>query len=79
MTDERDLLTVVEAAQALELSPRGVLARLERGAMKGHRVNQRLWLIPRAEIERWQQLGRLKPGRKPKGQQSVEEREKESE
>ena len=77
MTDERDLLTVVEAAQALGLSPRGVLARLERGAMQGHRVNQRLWLVPRAEVERWQQTGRLKPGRKPKGQQGVEEKESE--
>lgn len=60
------MLTVVEAADALGLTVRGVQDRLKRGLMTGERVSPRLWMIPRAEVERWKEVGRLKRGRKPK-------------
>jgi len=59
------LLTVQEAAVELGITVRGVQERLRRGAMQGERVTPRLWLIPRAEVERWKALGRQRPGRKP--------------
>jgi len=34
--------------------------------MQGERVSPRLWMVSRAEVERWKQLGRQRPGRKPK-------------
>ena len=64
---ERELLTVTEAADELGLTVRGVQERLRRGLMRGERVSPRLWMVPRAEVERWKALGRQKPGRKPKG------------
>ena len=74
MQDERDLVTVSEAAQMLGLTPRGILNRLERGDMRGYRVTARLWLVPLSEVERWQAIGRLKPGRK---QRSTKEGDRE--
>ena len=65
MKERRELMTVTETAQALGMSVRGVLNRLERGQMRGERVHARLWLIPREEVERWKALGRQRPGRKP--------------
>lgn len=62
----RDLLTVAEAASELGLTVRGVQDRLLRGLMRGERVSPRLWMISRAEVERWKTLGRQRPGRKPK-------------
>jgi len=59
------LLTVQEAAVELGITVRGVQERLRRGAMQGERVTPQLWLIPRAEVERWKALGRQRPGRKP--------------
>ena len=66
MTEGRELITVAEAAEILGLSVRGVAHRLERGDMVGQKVNPRLWLVPRAEVERWQQLPRPKRGPKPR-------------
>ena len=60
------MYTVSEAAEMLGLSVRGLAHRLERGLMRGHKVNPRLWLIPREEVERWKALGRQQPGRKPR-------------
>jgi hypothetical protein len=31
--------------------------------MQGVKVNPRLWLVPRDEVDRWRGKGRLKPGR----------------
>ena len=63
---ERDYLTASEAAAALELPLRTVQYRLRRGIMQGVPVNARLWLVPRAEVERWRGQGKLRPGRKPR-------------
>jgi len=63
---ERNMVTVAEAAQELGISVRAIQHRIERGQMKGERISARLWLIPRDEVERWKQLGRQRPGRKPK-------------
>ena len=63
---ERDYLTASEAAAALGLPLRTVQYRLRRGLMRGVAVNPRLWLVPRAEVERWQRQGKLRPGPKPR-------------
>jgi excisionase family DNA binding protein len=68
----RPLLTVQEAATELGITVRGIQERLKRGAMRGERVTPRLWLIPREEVERWKELGRQRPGRKPR--QPLDER-----
>jgi excisionase family DNA binding protein len=62
---ERDLLTIAEAAAVLGLTVRGVQERVRRRHMHGVRVSPRLWLIPRSEVERAKEAGRLKPGPKP--------------
>ena len=64
----RELLTVTETAAELGLTVRGVQERLRRGLMRGERVSPRLWMVPRAEVERWKALGRQRPGRKPSRQ-----------
>ena len=61
-----DVLTVAETAEALGLTERGVQHRLRRGTMRGIRVGERLWVIPRDEVDAWRERGRLKPGRPPK-------------
>jgi excisionase family DNA binding protein len=58
------LLTVSEVAAELDLSPVGVARRLQRGHMRGIKVNPRLWLVEREEVDRWKQRGRMKPGPK---------------
>ena len=63
--EERPMVTVSEAAEQLGLSIWGVAKRLQRGDMRGVKVNPRLWLIPVEEVERWKQRGRLKPGPRP--------------
>ena len=68
---ERNMLTVAEAAEELGISVRGVQERLLRGAMRGERLTPRMWVIPRDEVERWRDKGRLKPGR-PRKQQAEE-------
>jgi excisionase family DNA binding protein len=66
---DRELLTVAEAASALELSVRTVQARLERCDMQGERVHRHLWLIPRSEVERLRGRGKFKTGPKPRSEQ----------
>ena len=60
------VVTVPQAAQLLGLSERGILKRIERGDMRAERLGGKVWVIPREEVERWQQLGRQRPGRKPR-------------
>ena len=65
---ERGLLTVTEAARVLSLSHRTIVDRLRSGTMTGVLVHPRLWLIPRAEVERWRALGRQRSGRRLQAQ-----------
>jgi excisionase family DNA binding protein len=60
---ERDYLTIKEAAAILGVPGRTIAYRLQKGFMRGEHVNPRLWLIPRAEIERWKGRGALPRGR----------------
>lgn len=60
------MLSVAEAAQVLGLSERTVQVRLQRRVMRGDRIGKRLWVIPRAEVDRWLPVGRRKPGPKSK-------------
>jgi excisionase family DNA binding protein len=57
---------VSEAAAELGLTVHAVAKRLREGKMQGEQVHPRLWLIPRAEVDRWKARGRLKPGPKRK-------------
>ena len=59
------LITVPQAAKLLGLSESGIHKRIERGDMRAERLGGKVWVIPREEVERWQQLGRQRPGRKP--------------
>lgn len=60
------MLTVQETAEELGITTRGVQHRLERGLMRGERVSPRLWMIPRTEVDRWREVGKLPRGRKPR-------------
>ena len=60
---ERTHLTVAEVAAALGIPKRTVYFRLEQGYMVGEHVSPRLWLAPRAELERWKGRGKLPRGR----------------
>ena len=62
------MLTVQETAEELGLTIRGVQNRLLRGVMQGERVSPRLWMIPRSEVDRWREVGKLPRGRKPRKQ-----------
>jgi len=64
-TERMDYLTVTEAAEALGLTVRGIRDRILRGEMQAERLGVRVWAIPRSEVERWQAIGRLKPGKRP--------------
>ena len=65
-TDIEGFVTVTQTARELGLAPQTIQARLKRGAMRGVLVHPRLWLIPKSEVERWRQLGKQKPGPKPR-------------
>ena len=56
-------MTITEAARALGLHRATVHRRLESGVMRGERVHEKLWLIPRDEVDRWRDKGRLPAGR----------------
>jgi len=60
-----DVMTVPQAAKVLGLTERGILARIARGDMRAERLGGKVWVIAREEVERWQALGRQRPGRKP--------------
>jgi excisionase family DNA binding protein len=63
---EHDELTVAQAAAELGITPATLRARLQRGVMQGRSLAGRVWLIPRAEVERWRPRGHLRPGRHPR-------------
>lgn len=62
--DIDEMLTVAEAARELGISHAGVHRRLVRGDMRGRLMHGRLWLVSRAEVERWKERGKLSPGPK---------------
>ena len=62
------MLTVAETARILGVHRTTVNHRLETGGMRGERVHRNLWVVPRSEVERWQALGRQRPGRPRKRQ-----------
>ncbi len=66
----RDFLTVAEAATELGISPRTLAYRLQHGLMQGERVGARLWLIPRAEVERFRGRGKISPPGRPRRSRS---------
>ena len=61
-----EYLTVSEAARELGLTERAIHKRITSGHMRVERFGERAVLIPLEEVERWRQLGRLKPGPKPR-------------
>jgi excisionase family DNA binding protein len=61
---QQDYCTVAEAAAILGIPERTIAYRLSRGMMQGERAGARLWLIPRAEVERWRGRGKLPSGPK---------------
>jgi len=61
---EYEEMTVQEAAASLGVSVPGIQRRIQRGDMKARRVGARVYVIPRAEVERWRQLGKRRPGPK---------------
>ena len=69
--EERDLITVTEAAKELGVAGRTVLNRIESGQMRAQRITSRLYLIPRDEVERWKPIGKRKGGR-PRKQRPIE-------
>ena len=56
-----EYLTVVDAAEAMGITPRALRWRIERGDVRAERVNPRLWLVPADEVARWRELGKLRP------------------
>ena len=61
-----EYFTVSEAARELDVTPRTIHKRIASGAMKAERFGALVWQIPASEVERWRQLGRQRPGPKPK-------------
>ena len=58
-------MTIAEASRVLGLHHATVHRRLQSGVMRGERVHEKLWLIPREEVERFRGVGKLKRGPKP--------------
>jgi excisionase family DNA binding protein len=61
-----DEYSVQQAADALGLTESAIRKRIQRGEMAARRVGARMLLISKGEVERWQKLGKQRPGPKPK-------------
>ena len=72
-----EYITVARAAAVLGISTEALRKRLQRGVMRGEHLTATMWVIPRAEVERMQQMGKLPRGRKPKRRQRSAEKEME--
>jgi len=59
-----DYMTVSEAAQELGVTVRAIHKRIASGHMRAERYGERAVLIPTEEVQRWRELGRMKPGPK---------------
>jgi 5-methylcytosine-specific restriction protein A len=66
-SDDDPTLTVQEAAAVLGVEASVIRRRLIAGRMRGHKVNPRLWLISKREVNRWKERGMLPRGRRPGG------------
>ena len=55
-----EYLTVAQAAEAMGISARALRNRIDRGDVMAAKVNPRLLMIARSEVERWRGKGRLK-------------------
>lgn len=66
---EREMLTTAEAARLLGIKPVTVRWRLETGKLAGENYGGRVWMVPRAEVERAKAdpLRRGRPAGKAKG------------
>ena len=62
-SEDFDIMTVAEAAKELGLSERAVQDRLQRGVMRGRRIGERVWVVSRAEVDKWKGRGKIRPGR----------------
>ena len=58
-------VTVTEAAERLNLSPRTLQEQIARGRLKATRHGP-IWWITEAEVERYRRESKGKPGRRPK-------------
>ena len=67
-----DYMTVSEAARELGVSSRAIHKRIAEGTMRAERFGALVWQIPVAEVERWRELGKQKPGPKPRQRQANE-------
>jgi excisionase family DNA binding protein len=74
-----EYVTVRQAADELGLSLRSIRERIRRGDMRAERLGERVWAIPREEVERWKQLGRQRPGPNPKARPGSEQRDSKQE
>ena len=59
-----DYMTVSEAARELGVTERAIHKRITSGHMRAERFGERAVLIPTEEVDRWREIGRLKPGPK---------------
>lgn len=53
MLDDRNWLTVNEAAETLGLTPSGIRHAIKRGSLKVERVGGKMNIVPLVEIERY--------------------------
>ena len=61
-----EYMTVAEAARALGVTERAIHKRIAGGLIHAERFGAHVWQVPASEVERWREIGRLKPGRKPR-------------
>ncbi|MGD9890695.1 MAG: excisionase family DNA-binding protein [Dehalococcoidia bacterium] len=67
-------MTIREAAAELGVTPRALQLRIKNGEMRAERIGSFL-LIPRAEVERWKEIGKRKGGRPRKAKDATEDQQ----
>lgn len=56
-----EYLTTTEAAKVIGIPTRTLLNRIKAGIIQAERAGPRAWLVPRTEVEKWRNRGRLRP------------------